>query len=144
MNRPILLLCLVLITMALIAQTGVVPAYHAGPPAKGTKLPPILAREQLSGADFQNSYQQHAYELAARIPTVLYQQPCYCHCDRMGHTSLRTCYESTHAAMCGVCLKELYYTYEMNQQGKTARQIRQGIIRGDWKQVDLETADKIN
>ena len=25
----------------------------------------------------------------------------------------------------------------MNQKGKTAKQIRQGIIAGEWKQVDL-------
>ncbi len=143
MNRPIVLFCLVLIAVALVAQTGVVPAYHPGPPPSGTSLPPILSREQLSGPDFQEAYQQHAYELAARIPAVLYQQPCYCYCDRMGHTSLRSCYQSTHAAMCGVCLRELYYAYQMHKEGKSASQIRAGMVRGEWKQIDLETAAKI-
>jgi hypothetical protein len=32
----------------------------------------------------------------------------------------------------------------MNKQGKTARQIRAGIIKGDWKLVDLATAASIN
>lgn len=144
MNRAMLLLCLALIAITLMAQTGVVPAYNAGPPAKGTKLPPILANEQLMGPSFAAPYQRHAYELAAKIPVVLYQQPCYCYCDRMGHNSLHSCFESTHAADCGVCLKELYYSYQMHKEGKTAKQIRAGIIRGDWKQVDLSTAADIN
>src|ERR1017187_8511621 len=67
--------------------TGI-PAYNAGPPPKGTKLPAILAKDQLWGADAQYPYHTHAYELASRIPAVLHQQPCYCYCDRMGHNSL--------------------------------------------------------
>ncbi len=144
MNRPFLLLSLVLITLTLMAQTGAVPAYHPGPPGKSAKLPPILSKERLWGADFQFPYQRHAYELAAKIPAVLYQQPCYCYCDRIGHSSLRSCYESTHAAECGTCLREIYYSYQMTQEGKSAKQIREGIIQGDWKQVDLDSAAKID
>jgi len=121
-----------------------VPAYNAGPPAKGTKLPPILTPDQLWGANAQSPVQTHAYELAAKIPVVLHQQPCYCYCDRMGHNSLHSCFEGTHGAQCDTCLKELYYSYVMHKQGKTAAQIRKGIIRGDWKEVDLTTAASIN
>ena len=32
----------------------------------------------------------------------------------------------------------------MHKQGKTARQIRAGIIKGEWKTVDLATAGSIN
>jgi hypothetical protein len=32
----------------------------------------------------------------------------------------------------------------MNKKGKTAAQIRQGIMKGEWKQVDLQTAASIN
>ena len=142
-QRPLFLACLLLAAAALMAQQGDVPAYHAGPPAKGTVLPPILSQERLWGADFQYPYQRHAYELAAKIPNVLYQQPCYCYCDRMGHRSLHSCFESSHAAECGVCLKELYYTYQSTREGRTPRQIRAGIIRGDWKQIDLENAATI-
>ena len=113
--------------------------------AKGTKLPPILGRDQLWGENAQYPYQTHAYELAAKIPAVLHQQPCYCYCDRgMGHNSLHSCFEGTHGAQCAVCLKELYYSYSMNKKGKTATQIRKGIMKGEWKQVDLETAAAIN
>ncbi|MGA7399971.1 MAG: PCYCGC motif-containing (lipo)protein [Candidatus Sulfotelmatobacter sp.] len=123
--------------------TGI-PAYNAGPPPKGTKLPAVLTKDQLWGADAQYPYQTHAYDLAAKIPAVLHQQPCYCFCDRMGHNSLHSCFESTHGARCATCLKELYYSYKQHQAGKTATQIRAGIIKGEWKQIDLETAATIN
>ena len=125
-------------------QEGAVPAYNAGPPPKDTKLPPILARDQLWGDDAQQPYQIHAYELAAKIPATLHQQPCYCYCDRMGHNSLHSCFENTHGARCDICLKELYYSYSQHKKGKTAAQIRKGIIAGDWRQVNLETAASIN
>jgi hypothetical protein len=122
-----------------------VPHFNASPPAAGVALPPILTKDQLWGENAQFPYQTHAYELAAKIPNVIYQQPCYCYCDRgMGHNSLRSCFAGTHGAECGTCLKELYYTYAMHKQGKTARQIRAGIIKGDWKLVDLATAASIN
>jgi hypothetical protein len=132
-------------TWATSQQEGETPAFNAGPPAKGTTLPPILGKEQLWGENAQYPFQTHAYELAAKIPTVLHQQPCYCYCDRgMGHNSLHSCFEGTHGAQCSVCLKEAYYAYSMHQKKKTAAQIRQGIIRGEWKQVDLRTAESIN
>src|SRR5260370_27859577 len=43
-------------------QSGT-PAYNAGPPPKGTKLPPILSKHQLCRADAQNPYHTHHYAL---------------------------------------------------------------------------------
>lgn len=129
---------------AISQQEGEVPAYNNAPPPKGTKLPAILSKQQLWGENAQFAYQTRAYELAAKIPAVLHQQPCYCYCDRMGHNSLHSCFENTHGAQCAVCLKELYYAYSQNQKGRTARQIRQGIIRGEWKQVDLQSVASSN
>jgi hypothetical protein len=137
----VLLILAVSTPWAISQQEGEVPAYHAGPPAKGADLPPLLGREQLWGPNAQYPFQSHAYELAAKIPNVMYQQPCYCYCDRgMGHKSLRSCFEGTHGAQCSVCLKEAYYTYSLHQKGKTAAQIREGIMKSEWKQVDLQTA----
>jgi len=150
LKRGLVLASLFLITFAVSApwansqQEGSVPAYNAGPPPKGKKLPAILGKEQLWEDDAQLPYQTHAYELAAKIPAVLHQQPCYCYCDRMGHNSLHSCFEDTHGARCDICLKELYYAYSEHQKGKTAVQIRKGIMRGDWRQVNLEKAASIN
>jgi len=148
--RALTLAFLVTIIMTWSAQftaqedEGGIPAYNAGPPAKGTKLPDILTKDQLWGADAQYPYQTHAYDLAAKIPVVLHQQPCYCYCDRMGHNSLHSCFENTHGARCSTCLKELYYSYQQHEKGKTAAQIRAGIIKGDWKLIDLQSAATIN
>lgn len=117
-----------------------VPAYNPAPPRKGAFVPPILPKDALWGVNFQQRYQSRAYELAAKIPNVIYQQPCYCYCDRIGHNSLHSCFESTHAANCAACLKELYYSYNETKGGRSPAQIRQSIIRGEWKQVDLEKA----
>jgi hypothetical protein len=141
---------LFLVTLAMSAQWAEtqegagIPAYNPGPPPKGTQLPPVLAKDQLWGDNAQFPYQTHAYELASRIPAVLHQQPCYCYCDRMGHNSLHSCFEGAHGAQCATCLKELYYSYVEHKRGKTSKQIRAGIIRGEWKQVNLDTASSIN
>ena len=150
LKRGLILAFLFLVTLTVSApwatsqQDGQVPAYNAAPPPKSAKLPPILGREQLWGENAQYPYQTHAYELAAKIPSILHQQPCYCYCDRMGHNSLRSCFENAHGARCDICLKELYYSYSEHQKGKTASQIRKGIMQGDWRQVNLETASSAN
>ena len=149
LHRSLTLAFLFVVTLTMSAQWADpgqddVPAFNAGPPGKDAKLPPILTKDQLLGSDAQYPYQTHAYELASKIPVVLHQQPCYCYCDRMGHNSLHSCFENTHGAQCSTCLKELYYSYQQHKKGKTATQIRAGIIKGEWKQIDLHSADTIN
>ena len=146
MKKPVLLIPMVaLLAILALAQTdNPIPAFNPGPPTKADNLPPILSKDQRWGASFQNPYQAHAYELAEKIPAVLHQLPCYCYCDKMGHKSLRTCYESTHPAHCGTCLKELYYAYQQTKLKKTPKQIREGIIHGDWQNINLDSAASIN
>src|ERR1700685_2174674 len=151
-HRALTLIFLFTVTLSVSAQWTAsgdeegsgIPAYNAGPPPKGTKLPAIMSKSELWGADGQYPYQSHAYDLAAKIPVVLHQQPCYCYCDRMGHNSLHSCFETTHGARCATCLKELYYSYQQHQKGKTATQIRAGIIKGEWKTIDLLSASAMN
>lgn len=148
--RALTLSFVLIVTLTVSAQwtsqqdEGGVPAYNAGPPPKSTKLPAIMTKDQLWGGDAQYPYQTHAYELAAKIPVVIHQQPCYCYCDRMGHNSLHSCFESAHGAQCATCLKELYYSYQQHKNGKSATQIRAGIIKGEWKQIDLLSASTMN
>jgi hypothetical protein len=116
-----------------------VPAYNAVAPAR--KLPPVLSGDQLTGPYFSHPYQVTAYKMAAKIPAVLHQQPCYCRCDReMGHNSLHSCFEGTHGAACSTCMKEGVYAYQQTKLGKTPAQIRGGIERGEWMNVDLAKA----
>jgi hypothetical protein len=107
-----------------------VPAYHA-------KAPQGELPETMSPDLFTDPIVQNAYTVAAKIKKTLYQQPCYCHCDRsQGHTSLLDCFASKHGSGCGTCIYEDLYSYEQVHKGKTAAQIREGIIKGEWKSVD--------
>ncbi len=116
-----------------------VPAYNAT--AATRPLPPVLSGAQLSGPYFSHPYQVTAYKMAAKIPGVLHQQPCYCRCDReMAHNSLHSCFEGTHGAACSTCMREGVYAYQQTKLGRTSAQIRVGIERGEWQTVDLEKA----
>ena len=124
-----------------------VPAYHTTAPTKTTVVDPILKPDQLQSQISEN-FQRHAYELAAKpgMAKILYQLPCYCHCDRsLGHTSLHSCFSNhdEHGAHCGTCLQEAYYAYKMMKQGWTVAKIRESIVKGEWQKIDLQTAASI-
>ncbi len=115
------------------------PAFHSTAPAPSAKLPPILTEKQLAEQGLIAPAQKESYKAAARVSSVLYQMPCYCYCSRNhGHTSLRSCFEGTHGANCSTCMQEALYSYRQSKRGWTAKQIREGIERGDYKMVDLE------
>jgi hypothetical protein len=107
------------------------PAYH-------TQLPAGALPQTMDPSLFSNPVVQNAYALAAKVRKALYQQPCYCHCDRsQGHGSLLDCFLSKHASVCDICMREAFYAYEQTQKKKTPAQIREGIEKGDWQQVDI-------
>ena len=108
-----------------------VPAYHAQAPQGEL---PVTMNPEL----FAEPLVQNAYAIAAKIKKTLYREPCYCHCDRsQGHGSLLDCFASKHGSGCNICMSEAFYSYEQSQKGKTAAQIRAGIIRGEWQSLDL-------
>ena len=107
-----------------------VPAFHPEPPTGA--LP-----QTMDPGQFENPVVKNSYAVAAKIKKVLYQQPCYCHCDRgHGHGSLFDCFTSTHGSMCNICVGEALYSYEQTRKGKTPAQIRAGIQKGEWQQID--------
>ncbi len=107
-----------------------VPAFHAQAPQG--EMPATM-----DPGVFTDPVVQNAYAVAAKIKKTLYQQPCYCHCDRsQGHKSLLDCFASRHGSGCGTCIYENFYSFEQSRKGKTAAQIRAGIIKGEWKSVD--------
>ncbi len=69
-----------------------VPHFHARL-EDALPLPKILPASQ-----FRIPIVAKAYRVAARIPEVLAQQPCYCWCDKFGHGSLLDCYKTDHGA----------------------------------------------
>lgn len=69
-----------------------IPPYFSSAEA-AVPLPKTLSPDQ-----FSERYVALAYRAAARIPGVLAQQPCYCHCDKFGHRSLLDCFTTKHGA----------------------------------------------
>jgi hypothetical protein len=138
MTRRILATAAVVI-MTVIGSWSQLPddAYHTAPPPKNAKLPPVLGQSQLWFA--QSASQKRAYAAAEANSKVLYQLPCKCHCTRIGHTSLRSCFESEHGSNCDVCMKEAMYAADQTAKGKTPAQIRDGINKSEYQKIDLET-----
>lgn len=127
-----------------LAQAGDIPAYHRQAPAKGEKLPHVLTQQELADQGITQPAALAAYKAAEKAGAAMYQQPCYCRCDReKGHQSLHSCFESTHGANCGTCTQEALYTYRMSKKGWTAAQIRDGIMRGDYHSIDLQHPDRV-
>lgn len=140
-RRSVGLAGIAITTLAATAQWSVpnIPAFHQTAPPE-TSLPHLLAESERQGVYFSHPYQQVAYTMADRVPQLLYQMPCYCRCDlAMRHRSLHSCFEGTHAAVCTTCMSEAAYVYQESKKGRTATQVRAGIERGDWQEIDLET-----
>ena len=142
-RRWILGLAVAAFTVASYAQwsnpADEVPAYHASAPLKVSELPPILSGAKLTGDNFRYAWQTHVYQQVAKVGNVAYQLPCNCRCDRnLGHTSLRSCFETLHGTECSTCAKEGFYAYQQTKLGKTPAQIREGIARHDYESIDLE------
>jgi hypothetical protein len=113
-----------------------VPAYHAEAPQGA--LPAAMDPEL-----FPDPMVRNAYAIAARMKKTLYQLPCYCHCDRsQGHGSLLDCFVSKHGSGCNICMNENFYSYEQSRKGRTAAEIRAGIIRGEWQSVNTTKYQK--
>ena len=143
MRKILLSLALGTLTVGAYAQWITdqgVPAYHAAAPAHGNKLPPILSGSQLSGPMFQYPWQKAVYVAAAKVPQVIYQLPCYCHCDQnMGHASLHSCFEGMHGAECSTCAKEGYFAYQMTLKGESVEKIRAQIMAQEFESIDLSS-----
>jgi hypothetical protein len=142
-RRSLLAAAVAVFTAASYAQwsnpADEVPAYHPSAPLKVSALPPIISGDNLTGENFRYLWQVHVYQKAAKVGSVLYQLPCNCRCDRaLGHTSLRSCFETLHGTECSTCAKEGFYAYQQTKLGKTAAQIREGIARHDYESIDLE------
>ena len=128
-----------------VNQAAEVPAFHPAAPKPGAALPPILTQKQLAESGLIAPGQVAAYKAAAKASSVVYQMPCYCYCDRAhGHASLRSCFESTHGANCSTCMQESLYSYRQSKKGWSAKMIRDGIMRGDFKLLDLQNPEPVN
>ncbi len=132
-NLPVIAAVLI----ALMAGGYFITQSANGPPASdssraggGSTLPvtaglietrPLMAPNRFKGAVSK------VYRWAAEIPEVFDSLYCYCKCKenpRFKHKTLLTCYTDTHAAQCGICLKEGQMAWEMTKKGMSPQEIR--------------------
>jgi uncharacterized protein with PCYCGC motif len=110
----------------------VVHAYHKEPPTG-----PLSATIN-PGPFMYDKAAFVAYSIAAKIRELLYQEPCYCPCDKEeGHSSLLDCYTSVHATKCPVCQMGVVFVYEESKIGRTAAEIREAMEKGDAWKIDV-------
>lgn len=101
---------------------GTKPSVKVQPVAPATGLL-IEARPILTDAVFTGRVAE-AYRIAAEIPKVLDSLFCYCYCKKNhNHKTLLTCYTTKHGSKCDICLNEVFYAYDLYNQGKTLDEI---------------------
>jgi hypothetical protein len=97
----------------------------------GVTVPPVApatgflveTRPIMSDALFTGRVAE-AYRIAAEIPKVIDSLFCYCYCKKNHqHKTLLTCYTNKHGSKCDICLGEVFYAYELYNQGKTLDEI---------------------
>ena len=95
------------------------------------KVPPVApatgflieTRPLMSDAAFTGRVAE-AYRIAAEIPKVIDSLFCYCYCKKNHqHKTLLTCYTNKHGSKCDICMGEVFYAYELYNQGKTLDEI---------------------
>jgi len=117
------------IAMAIFVFIVVAAVYVATKPSiKVTPVAPatgvlIETRPVLTDAIFTGRVAK-AYRIAAEIPKVLDSLFCYCYCKKNhNHKTLLTCYTNKHGSKCNICLNEVFYAYDLYNQGKTLDEI---------------------
>lgn len=97
------------------------PPYFEDPRSAGVLQP------TLDPASVQ-PFARAGYKIAKEKPNLLTQLPCFCYCDRFGHSSLYTCFETVHAEQCEICLTEAVEADQMDRQGMSPQEIRANIV----------------
>jgi len=113
----------------------------ASPPASTPNQPPrsvVLAAPGAAGIDRASTIldsrllsDPQVRDVSEKVRVVadrLDKMYCYCHChEEMGHRSLLTCFQGTHAAECTICLREGYQAWVDFQAGRPVEQTQQVV-----------------
>ena len=77
---------------------------------------------------FSDPQVRDVYEKVHVVADRLDKMYCYCHChEEMGHRSLLTCFQGTHAAECSICLREGYQAWVDFQAGRPVELTQQVV-----------------
>jgi hypothetical protein len=67
-----------------------------------------------------------AYEIARKYPALVDRLHCFCECQEspnFQHKTLLTCFTDSHAAGCGICIKEALLAAELKEKGVSDAEI---------------------
>lgn len=93
----------------------------------------------LTGAVRPLAMLRTAFEFAARHPEVMHYVPCFCGCERMGHSNNHDCFVSSrnpagnvtgwepHGVICEICIDVANQTAQMFNSGAPISAIREAI-----------------
>ena len=137
-GRPVALAFLAVLALAATGAT----------PSKGSKTPPkkapgasavscascvekgaVLDPQLFADPRFEKEVVP-AYEIARKYPATLDRLHCFCECQESmnhRHKTLLTCFTSTHAAGCGICLREALMAAELKEKGLPDDQIENTV-----------------
>ena len=136
-RRPVALAFLAALALA---ATGATPSKGSKtPPKKATgasavscascvEKAPILDPKLFADPRFEKEVMP-AYEIARKYAT-LDRLHCFCECQESmthRHKTLLTCFTSTHAAGCGICLREAIMAAELKEKGLPDDQIENTV-----------------
>ena len=71
-----------------------------------------------------------AYEAARQYPETLDRLHCFCECQESmthRHKTLLTCFTNTHAAGCGICIREALLAKELKDKGLPDDQVENAV-----------------
>ena len=113
-----------------------VPGKAAAPPAATNSCAtcaerrPILDPSLFSDTRRFEPEVRPAYEIARKHPQTLDRLHCFCECQesmKFRHKTLLTCFTDTHAAGCGICLREALLAGELKEKGVPDDQIENAV-----------------
>ena len=87
-----------------------------------------LASTVLDSGLFPDPKVRDAYDKARLVADRLDKMYCYCEChEDMGHRSLLSCFQGTHAAQCGICMREAHQAWVDWQAGRSVEQTQKTV-----------------
>jgi len=90
-------------------------------------------RQTLDPAKFTKGHDaevKKGYEIARKYPATLDRLHCFCECAEspmFQHKTLLTCFVSTHAAGCGICLSEARLAADLKEKGLSDDEIKNTV-----------------
>ena len=87
---------------------------------------PILAPALFADTRIYDSLAQPGYVAAHRIPATIDRLHCFCECaesPHFHHKTLLTCFTDSHAAGCGICLREALMAEDLKKKGASDDEI---------------------